>query len=320
MDWMYLSPLPFLLFPSLFFPPLSSSHPPSSPSLLPPLSPPLLLFISLPFLLPLLFLPPSLLSHYSYSLPPPPSLSLTSHYSYPLPPPSLLLSSSLSSPSYYSQVILTHLIISSCDFMSRKVMDKLVLFMSDFLRDSNPIAIQKLEKKCRPGKSSWSTFLPYLKVLMSPMKLNMESRRHVVGKDSAIFTKLQELGLQMTLFVIQAMASEDPHRARRQLLEEKIFTYALCLTSNVPRNLLSEARKFVTTLRSDSTKAVPIPKLNVMARAKLGSIHFGLKRVMDRSAEELKLEVSPPPPRSVGRRNPSATDSNFNPLFCIISM
>ena len=119
------------------------------------------------------------------------------------------------------------------------------------------------------------------------------------------------------LFVIQVMAGSNPYKARRQLLEEKLLSYALCLSANIHRRLLPSARIAVNSLRSNSTKPVPIPKLSIMARAKLASIHFGLKKVMDRSAEELKLEVSPPPPRST---RSALTKDGFNPLFCIISM
>ena len=124
-----------------------------------------------------------------------------------------------------------------------------------------------------------------------------------------------KLSLETMLFVVQVMTTLDPYRARRQLLEEKLFSYALCLSANVPGALLPGARRVVKALRSDSAKPVPVPKLNIMARARLGAIHFGLKKVLDRTAEELKLEVSPLP-ISTGR-TASGKDA-LSSLLCIM--
>lgn len=214
---------------------------------------------------------------------------------------------------------LAHLVISSVHVMSRKVTEKLVAFMDDFLRNTSPRTIMELEKARHP-RCGWTPFLPYLKVLLSPPKVKSKVRASVNYSESMTISRLIDLSLETMLFTVQVMATGNPYRARRQLLEERILTYALCLSANVPRYLLSNAKSVVTALRSDSSKPVPIPKLSIMARAKLATIHFGLKKVMDRTAEEMKLEVSPPPPRPLLPFRHGMNSENFNPLFCIISM
>lgn len=226
----------------------------------------------------------------------------------------------LPTPSYYAQVTLAHLVMTSVHVMARKVTEKLVLFMETFLQSTTPNAIQELEKSRHPH-AGWTPFFPYLKVLLSPMKSKPDVKSRVNDFESVTISRLLDLSMETMLFVIQVMSATNPYKARRQLLEEKTLPYALCLPANVPRRLLSSARAVVSELRKDSVKPVPIPKLNMMARAKLGTIHFGLKKVMDRTADELKLEVSPPPPRptTVSRVNPMMRNEN-GPLFCIISM
>ena len=193
-------------------------------------------------------------------------------------------------------------------------------FFEDFLSKTTPSTIDRLEKR-RRSNSSWTPFLPYLKVLLSPVQLNADLKTSVNRSEKATILHLMNLGVETMLFVMQVMSVSDPYKARRQLLEEKILSYALCLSANVPRKLLPSARAVVSALRSDSSKPVPIPKLNIMARAKLASVHFSLKRVMDRQADELKLEVSPPPPRPAHRAvAPTSAKEPFNPMICVISM
>ena len=221
--------------------------------------------------------------------------------------------------SYYAQVTLAHLVMTSVHVMARKVTEKLVIFMDAFFQTTNAKVVHELEKTRHPH-AGWTPFFPYLKVLLSPMKSRPDVKSRVNEVESVTISQLLDLSMETMLFVIHVMAIASPYKARCQLLEEKTLPYALCLPANVPRRLVSSARAVVSELRKDSAKPVPIPKLNVMARAKLGAIHFGLKKVMDRTADELKLEVSPPPPRpnTVSRVNSMRNENS--PLFCIISM
>jgi hypothetical protein len=198
--------------------------------------------------------------------------------------------------------------------MARKITEKLVTFMEEFLYSTSPSTIHEMQNTHNPPLG-WSPFFPYLKILLSPLKAKPDVKSRVNDFESVTISRLLELSMETMLFVVQVMSIASPYKARKQLLEEKILPYALCLSANVPRRLLPGARSVVTTLRSDSAKSVPIPKLGIMARARLGTVHFGLKKVMDRSIEELKLEVSPPPPP-----RPTNTSRDISPLFCIISM
>lgn len=199
--------------------------------------------------------------------------------------------------------------------MARKVTEKLLTFMEDFLRSTTHTTIQQAQRKLHPH-TGWAPFFPYLKVLLSPPKAKPDVTSGVSDFESVTISRLVELSHETMLFVVQVMSTADPHRARRQLLEEKTLPYALCLSANVPAGLLPGAKVVVKALRSESVKPVPIPKLSVMARAKLGAVHFGLKKVLDRTAEELKLEVSPPPPRPV--RVPYVPSSNSS-VYCIMA-
>jgi len=88
------------------------------------------------------------------------------------------------------------------------------------------------------------------------------------------------------------MCCGDANIARRNLLDEKLFGYVSCLSTNVPERLRERARNLISGLRRDSVKAIPLPKLHVIARSKLAVMSFGLKKAMDRSAKDLKLELS----------------------------
>lgn len=218
--------------------------------------------------------------------------------------------------SYYAQVTLAHLVMTSVHVMARKITEKLVVLMEEFLRSTSPSTIYEMERTHHPHLG-WLPFFPYLKVLLSPLKAKPDVKSRVNDFESVTISRLLDLSMETMLFVVQVMCTANPYKARRQLLEEKILSYALCLSANVPRRLLAGARIVVSALRSDSVKPVPIPKLNIMARAKLGSVYFGLKKVTTSTAEELKLEVSPPPPRPPMVR---ATTTSNGPMFCIISM
>ena len=108
--------------------------------------------------------------------------------------------------------------------------------------------------------------------------------------------KLHTLGIETALLGLEVMVSKDPEEARKKMLEEKVLSYALCLPANMPYRIKDRANAIVTKLRTYETKnPVVLPKLSIMAKARLAKIHFGLKKVMDRTAEELNLEVRPPP-------------------------
>lgn len=214
--------------------------------------------------------------------------------------------------------------MTSVHVMARKVTEKLVLFMEEFLCSTTPSTILEMEKARHPHLG-WTPFFPYLKVLLSPPKAKPDVKSRVNDFESVTISHLLDLSMETMLFVLQVKCKSSPYEARRQLLEEKVLPYALCLSANVSRQLLPGARIVTSALRSDSAKPVPIPKLNFMARAKLASVYFGLKKVTHSTAEELKLEVSPPPPPprqpvSRGTSNNNNTKDSMSPLFCIISM
>ena len=122
----------------------------------------------------------------------------------------------------------------------------------------------------------------------------MYSRR--LEPENMMVRKLHTLGIETALLGLEVMVTKDPEEARKKMLDEKVLSYALCLPANVPYRIRERANAVVTKLRTYETKnPVVIPKLSIMAKARLAKIHFGLKKVMDRTAEELNLEVRPPP-------------------------
>ena len=117
-----------------------------------------------------------------------------------------------------------------------------------------------------------------------------------LGPENLMVRKLHNLGAETALLGLEVMVSKDPEEARKRMLEEKILSYALCLPANVTYRIRERANGIVTKLRTHKTKnPVVIPKLSIMAKARLAKMHFGLKKVMDRTAEDLDLEVRPPP-------------------------
>ena len=114
--------------------------------------------------------------------------------------------------------------------------------------------------------------------------------------ETVMVRKLYNLGIETALLGLEVMVSKDPEEARKKMLEAKVLSYMLCLPANVPYRIRDRANAIVTKIRTYEIKnPVMIPKLSVMAKARLAKIHFGLKKVMDRTAEELNLEVRPPP-------------------------
>lgn len=217
--------------------------------------------------------------------------------------------------SYYAQVTLAHLVMSSGGYMSRKVVEKLLYLMQDFLSDTQPSDVHSLEME-RHRASSWTIFFPYLKALLSPkIKVDLRSNK----MDQEVHARLQDCSLETMLFVLQVMCSGDPNIARHNLLDEKLLMYVFCLPSNVPRKLQSRARELCAILRKDSIKPVPLPKLNVIARAKLAVMHVGLKKVMERSAKDLKLELMPTSTMSHGLTT-TQPKSAREALLCLISI
>lgn len=165
------------------------------------------------------------------------------------------------------------------------------------MENSNPDVIALREKEFHP-KFGWTSHAPFLKLLLSPPN---ETSRYGSGyvprhlePETVMVRKLHDLGIETALLGMEVMVSKDPEEARKKMLEEKILSYALCLPANVPYRIRDRANAIVTKLRTHGTKnAVMIPKLSVMAKARLARMHFGLKKVMDRTAEELNLEVKP---------------------------
>ena len=160
---------------------------------------------------------------------------------------------------------------------------------------SNPDVIALREKEFHP-KFGWSSCMPLLKLLLSPPA--EYSRGGFMSRhwepESMMVKKLHDLGIETALLGMEVMVSKDPEEARKKLLEEKILSYALCLPASIPMRIRDRANKIVTQLRTLGTKVpVMIPKLSIMARARLAKMYFGLKKVMDRSAEDLSLEVRP---------------------------
>ena len=158
-----------------------------------------------------------------------------------------------------------------------------------------PAVIALREKEFHP-KFGWTSHLPFLKLLLSPPAESSRygfASRHM-EPETIMVRKLHDIGIETALLGLEVMVCKDPEEARKKLLEEKILSYALCLPANIPYRIRDRANAVVTKLRTYETKnPVMVPKLGIMAKARLAKMHFGLKKVMDRSAEELILEVRP---------------------------
>lgn len=191
-----------------------------------------------------------------------------------------------------------YLVLTSARHMSQRLYEKFIIYMEDFLEISHPDIIAVREKEFHP-KFGWTSYMPFLKLLLSPpaewSKYGGGSYlpRHL-EPETMMVRKLHDLGLETALLGLEVMVSKDPEEARKKLLEEKILSYTLCLPANVPYRIRDRANAIVTKLRTYETKnPVMIPKLGIMAKARLAKVYFGLKKVMDRSADELSLEVKP---------------------------
>lgn len=174
---------------------------------------------------------------------------------------------------------------------------------------ASPHVIALREKEFHP-KFGFSSLFPFLKLLLSPP---VESSRYATGyaprrlePETIMVRKLHDLGIETALLGMEVMVLKDPEEARKKLLEEKVLSYALCLPASMPYRIRDRANVIVNKLRTCGTKTpVMIPKLGIMAKARLAKMYFGLKKVMDRSAEELNLEVKPTKVASRTKKNPS---------------
>lgn len=190
------------------------------------------------------------------------------------------------------------MVISSARHMSRKLREKFIVFMEDFFKTANIDEIVKVEKETSHPGLGWESFLPTVKVIFSspknaPTPHGVFSRRF--DPEARLLEHLQDVSFETILFALEAMISRDSEVARKKLLEEKVLSYTLCIPANVSSRLLPRAKRVVTMLRGGVKVPLLIPKLSLMARARLAKIHFGLKRVMDRSVDDIKLEIKPTP-------------------------
>ena len=178
--------------------------------------------------------------------------------------------------------------MSSGYYMPMKIMEKVLYLMLEFFRNTQPSDVHSLKLE-RHHTSSWSLFFPYMNVLLSPIAI-VEPRSNKVEEEIRLL--LQGCSLETMLFVVQVMCSRDLHTVRRDLLDENLLAYVFCLPPNLPRRLQPQARDMCTLLRKDSVKPVPLPKLNIMVRAKLAAMNVGLTKVMKKGARELKYELT----------------------------
>ena len=111
-----------------------------------------------------------------------------------------------------------------------------------------------------------------------------------------LIRKLHLLSMETFLIVLQVMIQHDPDGALFSLRNRKLLEYFLCLPQNVPDTLRERAKDAVELLRTaKKATTIPVPKLNIMVRAYFAKNHFGLKKVIDMSADDIRMEVSPPP-------------------------
>ena len=118
--------------------------------------------------------------------------------------------------------------------------------------------------------------------------------------------KLHELGIETALLAMEVMVLKDPVEARKKLTEEKILSYTLCLPANLPYCIRERANVIANKLHTcGQDPPYNIPKLEIMAKARLAKMYFGLKKVMDRNADELNLEIKPTKVVPRTKKNPS---------------
>ena len=171
--------------------------------------------------------------------------------------------------------------------------------MEDFLHKASPRIIALREKEFHP-KFGFSAHFPFLKLLLSPP---VESARYGSGyvprvrsvePETIMVRRLHELGIETALLAMEVMVLKDPIEARKKLTDEKILSYALCLPANLPHHIRDRANVIANKLRTcGQDPPYNIPQLEIMAKARLAKMYFGLKKVMDRNADELNLEIKP---------------------------
>ena len=189
------------------------------------------------------------------------------------------------------------MVISSSRYLSRKLREKLISFMEDFFDTASVDEIAKIEKSSpRPGLG-WATYMPTVRLIYtSPSEGDATGTGPTkIVREGHLLEQLKELSFESALFALEMMVTKDPERARKKLLEEKILSYTLCVPANVPVRGLPRANRVVAKLREGVKVPLLIPKLSLMARARLAKTHFGLKRVMDRTVDDIKLEIRPTP-------------------------
>ena len=68
---------------------------------------------------------------------------------------------------YYCHVILGYLVLTSATHMSQRLYEKFIIYMEEFMEIANPDVIALREKEFHP-KFGFSSFMPFLKLLLSP--------------------------------------------------------------------------------------------------------------------------------------------------------
>ena len=87
---------------------------------------------------------------------------------------------------YYCHIILGYLVLTSARHMSQRLYEKFIIYMEDFIEIANPDVIALREKEFHP-KFGWTSYVPFLKLLLSPPTDSSRYVGRIVEKDDSFF-------------------------------------------------------------------------------------------------------------------------------------
>ena len=226
--------------------------------------------------------------------------------------------------SYYIQVILSFVCLTSAHHISQRLLPKLSFIMEHFLISPNVDAIA-LAEKATPWLMGWDPFPPFIRLLYPPP--DTPEQKKLISRysksDRMLINKIHLLCAESFLIVLKVMIQHDPDLALSRLTHGGLLEYLLCLPQNVHDSLKDGAKDIVELLRTaKKAKTIPVPKLNIMVRSYFAKIHFGLKKIIDMSADDIRMELSPPPlPPNVivqGKGDPPAyMNKDATPIYVL---
>ena len=160
--------------------------------------------------------------------------------------------------------------------LTPKHISKILDFISDFIKTADYTEVRQQEFE---NGYIWSTLIPFVKLVYQPC-LDCST-------DGSQKT-LQELCIEAGVFSLQNMLSCEA--SREVLIQEGLVEYVTCMPWYTPRVVRKRAEQLVSML-GKKIQLQP-PRLGVMTRAKLATLHFGFEKVFQAvSVHELLTEV-----------------------------